>query len=108
MHRQHRSRISITLECRLLPGLHRFVLPDDSLVGELVEKVLQHLQASDAAAEAAAMLEYYQPSLELQEGAQLLPLNPEHTLQQAGLYDGAVCRMGGLPRKDKQLFCRWC
>lgn len=100
--------LSITLECRLLPGIHRFSLPADTRVGELIDKILEHLQHSDAAEEAQAMLEYYKPGLELQQGKRLIPLDPQHTLQEAGLYDGATCRMGGLPRKEKQLFCRWC
>ena len=98
----------IILECQLLPGQHRFIFPAEATIGQLLAEVLNMLANSEAATQAHEMLAYYQPELLLQQAAESVPLNSDLTLDEAGLLSGSVCRIGANPRKDKQLFCRWC
>lgn len=100
------GRIRVIVESRSVPGKHLFEVSPGLAVGAFLNRVLERLAQGDSAERVQAMLECYEPVLELVTGETAKPLNSSMTLEHAGVADQAVCRIAARPRKEKIMFCR--
>jgi hypothetical protein len=100
-------RIRITIESHSERGTHAFAISPKMAVGAFLKLVLRKLSSEGHAERINAMLECYEPVLELYQGNGASPLNNGMTLQQSGVADQSVCRISGRPRKEQLMFCRY-
>lgn len=103
---QNPETIHITIACQVEPGRHPFEVSPQLTVGEFLQQVLDELARSDDGERVKTLLECYEPVLELQGVGEEAALANDLPLQQAGVTDGAICRIAGTPRKEKIMFCR--
>lgn len=100
------GNIQIIIESQAEPGEQIFEASPQLAVGAFLNRVMERLTQGENAARVKAMLEYYDPVLELLKGESATPLNNSMTLHHAGVTDQAVCRIAAKPRKEKIMFCR--
>ncbi|MGM0594664.1 MAG: hypothetical protein ACQETD_09015 [Pseudomonadota bacterium] len=100
------SPIHVTIACQIDPGQHLFEVSPQLTVGAFLKRVLNELAAKEGGERVKTLLECYEPALELQEAGAGRALNSGLTLDQAGVNDGALCRIAGTPRKERIMFCR--
>lgn len=103
---QSPETIHITIACQVEPGWYPFEVSPHLSVGEFLQQVLTKLANSKGGERVKAMLDCYEPVLELQGAGTGIELDNTLSLTQAGVPDGATCRIAGSPRKEKIMFCR--
>jgi len=99
--------LSITLESQADEGQLSFAVSPQLAVGAFLKQILGKLAEEGHRERINTMLECYEPVLELcHDNGAVSALHSSMALAQAGVTDGAICRISGRPRKEKVMFCR--
>jgi hypothetical protein len=92
--------IKITILIATDGSRHLVEVPKDLNIGIFIEQFIKYLEKGLIGAKIKEALNYYDPHLEVQNGEDFERVSSEITFREAGISDGATCRLKGVVKKN--------